>query len=190
MHHFHLTVGSVSAETLSELAKAMNLKATTIDLVRSTEEQTDRMLTGYLKDDDVPEGDFIPAYFKSVTDEVKAFCGADVIRVKLEEQFKSFDHLFENVAFYRLNKDKYLEFHFKIDKLLIDSISELSLPNARSENPAEMNYEFINVRTDNMQDTEILRDWFMDNRGLIRGAHMERLVYDSKASHDDGWIND
>lgn len=190
MHHFNLTISSVSSETLSELAKALKLKATTIDLVRSSEEQTDRMLTGYLKDSDVPEGDFIPAYFKTVSDEVKAFCGADVIRVKLEEQFKSFDHLFEDVNFNNLSSDQYLEFHFKIDKLLIGSVSDLSVTNARSENLAAMDYEFINVRTHTYKETKKLCDWFMYNRGLIQSAHMERLIYDSKASHDNGWINE
>lgn len=191
MHHFHLTVEHISAEMLKALASGLKLKATTIDLIRNADEAQDRMITGYLKDSEVPESeDLIREYFREVRKEVKAFTGSDVIRVKLEEQYSSFDHLFSDIDFSLLDKDNYLEFHFKIDKLFIDSLSDLQVPNAKSSNPDEMAYEFINVRTHNEYDTITLRDWFMENRGLIRSAHIERLVYDDKPNHDKGWIDE
>lgn len=176
--HFHITVKKITVDQLKEIATELNLKPTLIDMIKNGEGYQDRMLTGYQADDT----------FLTITPIVYRIeeMGYEIARYKIEQQYKSLDEMIEDLDLSKISSENYLEFHLKYLKG-----KEILLPTfqyAASNNPIELDYEFINFRAYTVKDFIRIVSYITFNSKDFESIHMERLIYDSLKSHDSGWM--
>lgn len=177
--HFHITIKNITVDQLTEIASALNLKPTLIDMVKNSEDHQDRMLTGYQADDT----------FLTITPIVYKIeeMGYEVARYKIEQQYKTIDEMIEELDLSKISSEQYLEFHLKY--LKGKDIVKPTFDYACSSNPIELDYEFLNFRAYTVKDFIRIVSYITFNNKDFESVHMERLIYDSLKSHDSGWID-
>lgn len=173
--HFHLTLADVSSEQLTEAAKLIGAKCTTIDLHRDTQSQRDRMLTKY-------QAGIKTDLMLDCVAKLQA-AGFKVVRYKLEQMSR---HI-ACVMFMDLSKEHYGEVHIKTPA----SAPEIDTGFFRvSSNAEEVDYRFYNARLYSAEDKLRFNEAYgmlLESGIEMKSYHVEQVIVDSNLNLDAWW---
>lgn len=173
--HFHLTLADVNSEQLTEAAKLIGSKCTTIDLRRDTQSQRDRMLTKY-------QAGIETDLMLDCVAKLQA-AGFKVVRYKLEQMFR---HI-ACVMFMDLSKEHYGEVHIKTPA----SAPEIDTGFFRvSSNAEEVDYRFYNARLYCAEDKLRFNEAYgmlLESGIEMKSYHVEQVIVDSNLNLDAWW---
>lgn len=173
--HFHLTLADVSSKQLTEAAKLIGAKCTTIDLHRDTQSQRDRMLTKY-------QAGIETDLMLDCVAKLQA-AGFKVVRYKLEQMFR---HI-ACVMFMDLSKEHYGEVHIKTPV----SAPEIDTGFFRvSSNAEEVDYRFYNARLYCAEDKLRFNEAYgmlLESGIEMKSYHVEQVIVDSNLNLDAWW---
>lgn len=173
--HFHLTISDVSSQQLMEAAKLIGAKCTTIDLVKDSFSQRDRMLTKYQKGID-------KSLMLECVSKLKD-AGFNVVRYKLERMYRDID----DIRHISPSKENYGEVHLKTSS----SDPEIDTGFFRlSSNVDNLDYRFYNARLYTEEDKVkfgAAYNILLQKGVTVLGYHIEQVVIDSNLNLDSWW---
>lgn len=190
--HYHITLKDIQTQDLSNYAKLIKGKPTSIDLIIDKEKPfKDRMLTKHQL------GHSLLPLFTDVLTLQKS--GAEIARYKLEldlndiwEDLKQNPENFQMV----LSEQNYIELHIKVPNdfpLLEKTYKNIKI--GISKNPKTQNHYFYNLRLYNQKDLKTGLEFLKKIENIGKdlnfppiNIHKEYTLFDSHLKHDKNWL--